>query len=231
MPRSCVSSQEGYERWAPNYDRLPNPLLALEERQLRSMLPPIEGKRVLDLACGTGRWLDWLMSSGASHGVGADFSPAMLAAAEEKATIRKRLVLADCRDLAFADSAFDLVICSFAVGHIRELQKVAHEIARVSAPGAEICVSELHPQAYEAGWRTGFRDRHGPVEITSLPRSVEELLTPWIRAGFECLRVVECRFGDAERKVFAEAGKGHTFEEFCKIPAVLICHFQNSDRR
>jgi malonyl-CoA O-methyltransferase len=231
MTRSCVTVQEGYERWAPIYDRLPNPLLALEERQLKSMLPPIEGKRVLDLACGTGRWLVWLMSSGANHGVGADLSPAMLAAAEEKTTLRMRLVQADCRYLAFADAAFDIVIFSFAVGHIREVQNVAREVARVSAAGADVYVSELHPQAYGAGWRTGFRDRRGAVEITSWPRSVDEFLAPWVSAGFECARMVECRFGEAERQVFVKAGKGHVFEEFCKIPAVLVCHFQNSARR
>ena len=84
MERSCVSVQEGYERWAPTYDRDPNPLLALEERQLKLMIPPLEGKRVLDLACGTGRWLAWLMKGGARTGVGVDFSPAMLAGREGK---------------------------------------------------------------------------------------------------------------------------------------------------
>ncbi len=231
MARSCVTVQEGYERWAPIYDRLPNPLLALEERQLKSMLPPIEGKRVLDLACGTGRWLAWLMSSGARSGVGSDFSPAMLAGAREKSTICKRLVQADCRFLAFDDAAFDIVICSFAVGHIREVQHAARELARVAAPGADIYISELHPQAHEAGWRTGFRDRRGAVEISSWSRSVDEFLALWISTGFECARVVECRFGEAERQVFADAGKGQVFEEFRKIPAVLICHFRKSARR
>jgi ubiquinone/menaquinone biosynthesis C-methylase UbiE len=171
------------------------------------------------------------MSSGAGYGVGADFSPAMLAGAKEKSTICKRLVQADCRFLAFADATFDIVICSFAVGHIREVQCAAREVARVAAPGSDVYVSELHPQAYEAGWRAGFRDRRGAVEITSWSRSVDEFAAPWISAGFECVRVVECRFGEAEQKVFAVSGKGHLFEEFCKIPAVLICQFQNSARR
>src|SRR5271167_4068657 len=97
MERSWVTLQEGYERWAPTYDRDPNPLLALAERQLQLMIPPLEGKRVLDLACGTGRWLAWLMTGGASLGVGVDFSPAMLAAATEKTAVHGRLVQADCR--------------------------------------------------------------------------------------------------------------------------------------
>ncbi|MGD0226654.1 MAG: methyltransferase domain-containing protein [Terriglobia bacterium] len=96
MDRNCISVEEGYERWAPTYDRDPNPLLALEERQLQLMIPPLKGKRVLDLACGTGRWLAWLMAAGATSGVGVDSSRAMLDVAKGKSAARSRLVQADC---------------------------------------------------------------------------------------------------------------------------------------
>lgn len=225
MERTCVTVQEGYERWAPTYDRDPNPLLALEERQLKLMLPPLAGKRALDLACGTGRWLAWLMTGGANSGVGVDFSPAMLAAAKEKPSLRGRLVQADCRSLPFANAVFDLVVCSFAVGHIPDLRSVAHEVGRVATPKADVYVTDLHPRAYGQGWQTGFRDRRGAVEIATWPRSAQEFLAPWVSAGFDCAQVVECRFSEPEREVFVQAGKGHLFENFCTVPAVLVCHF------
>jgi malonyl-CoA O-methyltransferase len=231
MERSCVSVQEGYERWAPTYDRDPNPLLALEERQLSHMIPALEGKRVLDLACGTGRWLSWLMSRGASSGAGVDFSPAMLAAAKQKTAVRGRVVQADCRAVPFAGAVFDLVICSFAVGHIPDLRSVAREVGRVATPGADVYVSDLHPQAYGQGWHTGFRDSCGAVEIATWPRSPQELLAPWVAAGFDCAQLVECRFSEPERPIFTQAGKGQAFEEFGHVPAVLICHFQRPARR
>ena len=84
MERICVSVQEGYERWAPTYDHDPNPLLALEERQLKLMIPPLKGKRVLDLACGTGRWLAWLMTGRSAHGGGSRFFPGHAAGREGK---------------------------------------------------------------------------------------------------------------------------------------------------
>jgi malonyl-CoA O-methyltransferase len=231
MERSCVSVQEGYERWAPTYDRDPNPLLALEERQLKLMLPRLEGKRVLDLACGTGRWLACLMTGGASSGVGIDFSPAMLAAAKEKSAVRRRLVQADCRALPIAYAVIDLVVCSFAVGHISDLQCVAHEVARVAAAGADVYVSDFHPLAYGQGWQTGFRDSRGAVEIATWPRSAQDFLAPWVGAGFDCVQLVECRFSEPERQVFAQAGKCPAFEEFCRVPAVLIGHFERGARR
>jgi ubiquinone/menaquinone biosynthesis C-methylase UbiE len=230
MERSCVSVEEGYERWAPTYDRDPNPLLSLEERQLKLLIPPLGGKRVLDLACGTGRWLTSLMTGGASWGVGVDSSPAMLAAAKEKPGVRRWLVQADCRALPFANGLFDLVVCSFAVGHIPDLQSVAREVGRVAAAGADVFVSDLHPRAYGQGWQAGFRDSRGAAEITTWPRSAQELLAPWVSAGFDRAQFVECRFSEPERQVFAQAGKGRVFEDFCRVPAVLICHFKRLAR-
>jgi ubiquinone/menaquinone biosynthesis C-methylase UbiE len=230
MERRSVSVQEGYERWAPTYDRDPNPLLALEERQLSRMIPPLEGKRVLDLACGTGRWLAWLVTQGARSGVGVDFSTAMLAAAHKKPDVRNRLVQADCGALPFANAVFDLVVCSFAVGHISDMQSVAREVGRVATGGSDIYVGDLHPQAYGQGWHTGFRDSRGAVRIATWPRSAQEFVVPWISAGFDCTQSVECRFSEAERPIFDRAGKGELFEKYRTFPAVLVCHFVRAAR-
>ena len=111
---SSVSAAEGYERWAPSYDRTPNPLLAREERYLVPLLPDLHDKHVLDLACGTGRWLERLLARGAHLGVGVDFSIAMLGIARRKVTLTGRLARADCLRLPFRTSVFDLAVCSFA---------------------------------------------------------------------------------------------------------------------
>jgi ubiquinone/menaquinone biosynthesis C-methylase UbiE len=42
-----------------------------------SLLPPVEGKRVLDVACGPGAYTEWLVSHGAEV-VGIDVCPRML---------------------------------------------------------------------------------------------------------------------------------------------------------
>ncbi len=223
---ACVSAKEGYRRWAPTYDLGLNPLLALEERRLKPMLPCLAGKRVLDLACGTGRWLTQLLAEGAASGVGVDNSAAMLERAREKTDLRNRLVRADSRSLPFAEAAFDLVICSFALGHLDDLESTAREIARVTAPGAAVYLSDLHPQAYSRGWRTRFRDSRGAVEIQTRPYAVRGLVAAWESAGFEWLGFAECRLGESERPIFAQAGKANLFAEVCKVPAVLILHFQ-----
>jgi ubiquinone/menaquinone biosynthesis C-methylase UbiE len=226
----CVSVEEGYERWAATYDDSPNPLLHLEERKLTALLPDLGGKYALDLACGTGRWLEKLSGMGTGLQVGVDFSAAMLREAVKKAAVRGRLARADCLSLPFRASVFDLVVCSFALGHVSDLGQALSELARVTKAGADVVVSDLHPEAYERGWRTGFRDSRNVVRIETTPRSAEEIVRAFYSAGFECLTHLPLCLGEPEKPIFARAGKCHLFTRACQVPAVLVCHFRRTVR-
>jgi ubiquinone/menaquinone biosynthesis C-methylase UbiE len=218
--------EEGYERWAPNYDHTPNPVIAREERYLVSLLPSLHGKNVLDLACGTGRWLERLLACGASFGAGVDCSNAMLRVATRKTSLCGKLAQADCLELPFGPSVFDLAVCSFAVGHIQDLRRMARQLAWVMKPGGDVFVTDLHPDAYAGGWRTGFRDARGAVYIRVFPRLSEEIVRAFFSAGFECLTHVSLCLGEAEKPIFVSANKQNLFEELCRTPAVLVCRFR-----
>ena len=229
-----ISAAEGYECWAPIYDHAPNPLLAREERHLLPLLTDLRNKSALDLACGTGRWLEKLMTQGCESGVGIDCSGAMLRVAGKKSALRGRLATADCEQLPLPSAAFDLAICSFAVGHIENLESMVREMARVTKPGADIFVSDLHPEAYAHGWRVGFRDRGTAVQIDMQSRTSEEIVRAFCANDFKCETHEPLWLGEPERPLFARAGKSHSFAEACGLPAVLVCHFRrlgSPDRR
>lgn len=223
--RKSVSVVEGYERWAPTYDDDPNPLLALEERALERMLPDLRGKVALDLGCGTGRWLKLLRRRGTAQVVGADSSWGMLQVAARKQGLQRSLVRASCGQLPLADAAFDFAMCSFAISHIVELGGFAAECARVLRPGATLFVSDLHPDAYASGWRTGFRDRLGAAEIAGVARECDEIVTPFSSAGFDCIGANEFCFGEEEKPIFASAGKEDFFVVACRMRAMLLLRF------
>ena len=230
IPRA-VSVAEGYARWAASYDHTPNPLLALEERYLLPLIQNVAGKRVLDLACGTGRWLERLLAADPVMGVGVDSSPAMLRVAHEKTAIKGRLARADCLRLPLRDAAFDLAICSFALEHIGTFSKLAEECARVLGEPADLYISELHPAAYGAGWRTGFRDREGALQIESSSHSSGEIVKVFKGAGFELANTLECFVGEPERPLFAQAGKESYFDKARVVPAIMILHFRRVPSR
>jgi len=150
----------------------------------------------------------------------------MLEAANTKSLLRGRLANADCRDLPFGNAVFDLVLCSFAVGHIRDVQRVAREVARVTLASADVYVSDLHPCAYEQGWKTAFRDKDGPAEIATWPRSLDEQVAAWSSAGFRCAQSIAAWLDQWELPILARAGKAHRFEEVRHVPAIQILHFK-----
>ncbi len=222
-----VSVAKGYESWAPVYDHSPNPLLAREERHLSPLLSDLRNKSTLDLACGTGRWLERLMAPGCASGVGIDCSLAMLRVAGRKEAISGRLARANCENLPFPSEAFDLAICSFAVGHIADLESVVRELGRVTRAGADVFVSDLHHQAHARGWRVGFRDGDGTaIQIETYPRTPEEIVHTFCTNGFRCQTHEPLYLGEPEKPLFVQAGKSHSFIGACQMPAVFVCHFR-----
>ncbi len=220
--RTRVLPEEGYRLWAATYDLCPNPLLALEERHLMPLLPPLSGKLVLDLACGTGRWLRQLLTLGARAGVGVDSCAAMLQRAALKPALAGRVTRANCIRLPFLSAVFDFAICSFALSHFDDLDVISRELSLTMKPGAELVLSDVHPEAYSRGWRTGFRYGRTALEIQQLEHSVDEVVETFAAAGFECCELRSERLGEPERPLFLATGKEPFFSSACEIPALLI---------
>jgi len=225
-----MSVRDGYERWAPTYDHFPNPLLAREQRYVFPLLPSLQNRGVLDLACGTGRWLTRLSAVGARPAVGVDLSSAMLRVAGDRKELAGSVVQGDCLRLPFPPSTFDFSICSFALGHIQDLRSVAAELSRVMKPDSDLFITDLHPEAYARGWRTGFRDQQSAVQVHTLSHSIEDILWAFNSTGCGCVNQVGLCLGDPERPIFAEAGRQHLFQAACRVPAVLFCHFKRGSQ-
>lgn len=200
-----VSAQEGYRRWAATYDDFPNPILALHDRYLREWLCDTHGKPVIDVGCGTGRWIESL------GGVGIDLSREMLVRAGSG-----RVAQADALRLPFANRVADLVLCTLALGYLWPARAAVEEMMRVARSGGTVIVTDVHPQAILQGWKHSFRSGQDVFEIENRSYSLEDLP----REGLEELK--ELYFGEPERHIFERAGKLEFFEEACRIPAVWM---------
>ena len=221
-----LSVNAGYDRWARSYDTFPNPILAREERYVLTLLPPLDGKQALDLACGTGRWLDVLIKRGAKCAIGIDLSPAMLDVAKTKPDIRERLVRANCTQLPFSSATFDFAICSFALSHISDLRSLAGGLSRIMKPGSDLFLTDIHPEASAVGWRTGFRDDISGASIEVFPRRLEKILQVLLAGGFECVTHVGLCLGRPEKPIFVRANRESAFEGACRVPAIYFAHFR-----
>ena len=125
---------------------------------------------VLDVPCGTGRFIPLLTDCGL-HYVGADFSLAMIHEAQRFASDRATLgfVGADAEHLPFQDECVDCIIIWRLLHHIGDVairQAILREAARVSR--SKVLVSFHHSISF-THWRKVFqsavlgqmRGRHG----------------------------------------------------------------------
>ena len=223
----AISVADGYTRWAPLYDDSPNPLLAREERYLLPLLGDVRKKKILDLACGTGRWLEKLAAHCPTSCAGIDCSPAMLDVGRRKQLLAGKLALGACECLPFATGWFDLSICSFALGHFRNLETIAAEAARVSHAGGDLFITDLHPLAYKQGWKVGFRDQQATaIEIPVLAYGPSEIRAAFLSNGWELVRLDSLWMEQPEQVVFARAGRLDRFASASQVPAILALHFR-----
>jgi SAM-dependent methyltransferase len=103
---------------------------------------PLDGRLVLEVGCGAGRMLGWLVANGASP-VGLDPDAGQLARARDAAPAAA-LVRGVGGALPFASGRFSLVLFFNSLHHvpIAEQWQAVAEAARVLATGGELLVAE-----------------------------------------------------------------------------------------
>ena len=214
-----------FSAWAGVYDRQRNPLLTLEERYLLRLLPKIFGRDVLDVGCGTGRWLEHLsrLNPRSLHGI--DLSPAMLSQAAAKNLPNTRLSRSSCLNLPVEDSGMDVLLTSFVLSYADDLHVAASELARVARPGGDLFLTDMHPETAKLlHWKRSFHLDGVEVNLPARSWSISELLTTFRAHGFVERAVIEPAFGAEEEEIFGAHNRLRSFEEAAHLPAICLLH-------
>ena len=131
---------------------------------LFSLLPDLEGKKVLDLGCGSGeRCIDYL-KKGAASVTGVDISEKMLAVAEaENNDPRITYLKMPMEEIGSIDDEFDVVISSLAFHYVEDFGGVVANVYRLLRDGGIFLFSQEHPLAtcYSGKGDRWTRDENG----------------------------------------------------------------------
>lgn len=131
---------------------------------LFSLLPDLEGKKVLDLGCGSGeRCIDYL-KKGAASVTGVDISEKMLAVAEaENNDPRITYLKMPMEEIGLIDDEFDVVISSLAFHYVEDFGGVVANVYRLLRDGGIFLFSQEHPLAtcYSGKGDRWTRDENG----------------------------------------------------------------------
>jgi ubiquinone/menaquinone biosynthesis C-methylase UbiE len=135
-----ITTAEGYDIWAENYDDPGDLLIETEQPLVREILAQLPPGIALDAACGTGRHAEYLASLG-HQVIGVDGSAEMLAVARGKIP-GGEFRQGDLSQLPVPDRHVDLVVCALALMHVRDLGPVLAEFVRVLRPGGHLVISD-----------------------------------------------------------------------------------------
>jgi SAM-dependent methyltransferase len=209
--------------------------MAVDQPAMRSLLPPLAGKRVLDLGCGFGKTCRYAIEQGAVSVVGVDISAKMLAnARQDTSDPRISYVQSALEDLSFAPAGFDVVMSSLALHYIERFDSVCTNVKSWLVAGGAFVFSVEHPMvtAYPVGQYLGPRGEkdHWTIDnyklegirhtqwftddVIKYHRSVETYVNTLIDKGFTIVRLLEPEATDEatrERPELSEESRRPTF--------------------
>lgn len=219
-----AGAREGYGEWAASYDEPGNPLIALEEPAVWSLVDGLAPGPALDAGCGTGRHAGHLVERG--HDViGIDLTPEMLSYART-AVPQAEFLEADLAHIPADDEQFALVVCGLALAHVADLGTAVDELARVLRPGGRLIVSVLHPFQAFLGWHAPFADAEGARRfVREHAHSHADYLTAFHTARLRVEHLIEPALTEPEVQAKRRAYRNlpdAALAAYVGMPAVLV---------
>lgn len=207
---------QGYSQMARSIGGLD---AAPEWPALKAMLPPMQGLKVVDLACGYGWFCRWASEHGAESVLGLDVSQKMLEQARKtRSASNIRYERADLEQLNLPTASFDLAYSSLALHYIKDLPGLFASVHAALKPGSHFVFSIEHPifmAPRNPGWIIDAQgSKSWPVDayqsegervtnwladgVIKQHRTIGTLLNTLIGAGFSIQHVDEWGPSDAE---------------------------------
>ncbi len=129
---------------APFYNTILSAVHKRQGKELLKRLNPLQGKKVLDLGGGTGKFAAQMTSAGADVWL-LDASPQMLKQAS-RVLPAERVILGDAVNLPFPHSSFDMITLVDALHHIRKQEDTLSQCYAALLPGGSLYLLEFHPK-------------------------------------------------------------------------------------
>lgn len=146
-----------YERLAERYDEDRARWSVPKDAVVTALAESRELLRVLDLGCGTGRWLDAQRGAFGDANIawlGIDPSSGMLDEARTKGIAN--LMRGRAENLPLADAAVDYVVTNYAFHHFEDKERALDEIARVLTSPGVFGLNNMEPAAADGWWLYEF---------------------------------------------------------------------------
>ena len=222
-----LRNDRAFDRLSASYDQQINPILLLEQRYLQLLIPDISGLDVCDAGCGSGRWLSYLAEQKPRSLIGFDTSAAMIQVARQKSIPGVQLLQCPCEETPFISHRFDLILSSFVLSYVDDLERMAAEIDRIARDGCNLFLSDMHPETQnQLGWKRAFTSCEGQIGFETVFHSLRQVQATFASLGWETSAAIESGFGTPERESFEAAGRLEWLLEADGFPAIYVLHLR-----
>lgn len=184
-----------------------------EWHALRSVLPAMSGKTLLDLGCGYGWHCKYAAGQGAKKVVGIDLSKKMIDRANEinsDPSIEYHVIAVE--DFDFRNNRFDVVLSSLTFHYIESFEKVCVDVHSCLSQGGEFVFSVEHPVFTASGTQEWYRDKKGEIlhwpvdnyfsegsrkanflgeEVIKYHKTLTTYINGLLKSGFEITNLIE----------------------------------------
>jgi demethylmenaquinone methyltransferase/2-methoxy-6-polyprenyl-1,4-benzoquinol methylase len=134
--------------------------------------PQGQGESLLDVAGGTG-YLASCVADRYARVVVADLSPGMLSVARSR---KLETVEASALELPFKDAEFDVVLCTDALHHIKQIERALDEMCRVLKPGGTLVIHEFDLKGWKGFFFYWFERLFVDDSVFITPEALQALL-------------------------------------------------------
>lgn len=117
-----------------------------EWHQFRRLLPPLQGKSVLDLGCGYGWHSKFSAGQGAAQVLGIDISQKMIEEAKRRnADCRITYRICGIEEYEYPENTWDCVISNLALHYIQNIEQVFQNVHQTLKPDGLFLFNIEHP--------------------------------------------------------------------------------------
>jgi len=112
----------------------------------------IQGKKVLDVSCGSGYGSYYLLERGSREVTGVDITSEAIQYAQKRYQAKKlTFIKADAENLPFPDQSFDIVVSFETIEHLHRQKKFLQEVKRILNISGVFIISTPNAYAYPKG--------------------------------------------------------------------------------
>lgn len=185
---------------------------AVEEPAIYSLLPSLNGLRILDIGCGFGKFVSFCLQNEAAYILGTDISQNMISEAKKRFNDpRASFAVVPAEDFKADNGSFDLVVSSMCFHYVRDIKPVFEKVGLSLRENGHFIFSVEHPicTSLLKGWcnSENVSKKHWPVDdykketirisrwfvdgVIKYHRTIESYVNELIEAGFSIKRLLE----------------------------------------